>query len=739
MDNVHSLLKRQLMKCLNSADPQLKDEWAELLKQINDAYHQFDNDRRMLEHSLDLSSQELMEANEDVRAILSAFPDLYFVVNNAGVVLQRSKVNSGDVCFSPRVMIGKSLQDMEPKEIGKLFEEAIWKVERNEAMVKVDFWFSNLSVKKCYEARLLPFRGNKIFIVVRDITESRMAENKLLEQQQILSMIIANVPHHIFWKDKDLNYLGCNPNFAKVGGLKSPDEIIGKNDYDMPWKKEESDFFRKIDREVMEKGEPILDIEEPQLQADGREATLLTSKVPLRDSGGKVFGILGIYADITERKKAEETIKRVAAENLHLAQAVNSVYDGILITDFNKPDNPIIYVNPAFTKITGYTPEEVKGRNCRILQGPATDPATVIKIREAIQNRSEVKVTILNYRKDGRRFWNDLSITPILSHTGELLYFVGIQRDVTERMQIDEELKATNASLLKNERALRNMLFDLNKTHDELKSAQGQLVQSEKLAAIGQLAAGVAHEINNPVGFISSNMEILTDYIKNYTRILTAVEEIKKHIEAEDMAKARSAVGSLKNLETEINLEFMAQDVNKLLEHSSRGLERIRKIVLDLKTFARADHLDSRELVKIEEVIDSILSIVQSELKYKAELIKDYGETPMIRCDLQRLGQVFINLLVNAAQAIEDRGKITIRTYKKDQSVCIEVEDTGKGIAQDNMKKIFEPFFTTKPVGEGTGLGLSVSYEIIKKHSGELRVHSEVGKGTTFTVVLPTG
>jgi signal transduction histidine kinase len=272
---------------------------------------------------------------------------------------------------------------------------------------------------------------------------------------------------------------------------------------------------------------------------------------------------------------------------------------------------------------------------------------------------------------------------------------------------------------------------------DNLGSVQTQLLQSEKLASIGQLAAGVAHEINNPVGFISNNMEVLQEYVGNYTKILRVIEQIKIQMDSGDMEKVKATIIELKKLEEDINLDYMMSDVNKLLEQSSRGLERIRKIVLDLKTFAREDKTEATELIKVEEVIDSILSIVQSEIKYKAELIKEYGNTPLIKGSAQRLGQVFINLLVNASHAIEDRGKIIIKTYQKDQYVCINVTDTGKGIASEDMKKIFDPFFTTKPVGQGTGLGLSVSYEIVKKHGGEIRVESKIGEGTTFMVMLP--
>lgn len=314
-----------------------------------------------------------------------------------------------------------------------------------------------------------------------------------------------------------------------------------------------------------------------------------------------------------------------------------------------------------------------------------------------------------------------------------------IKRQQTATLNILQDVKKAKEDAEQAQQQLSNAHQEVKKSYEQLKQTQSQLFQSEKLASIGQLAAGVAHEINNPVGFISNNMEILQEYIQNYTKILRIIDNLKRQIEDGDIEKARSTIAELKKFEEEINLDYIMNDVNTLLEHSSRGLERIRKIVMDLRTFAREENAETMELVKIEEIIDSILSIVQSEIKYKAELSKEYTDTPLIKGNAQRLGQVFINLLVNASQSIEEKGKITIKTYRQDKFVCIDVVDTGKGISPENMKKIFDPFFTTKPVGQGTGLGLSVSYEIVKKHGGEIKVQSKVGEGTTFTVKVPTG
>lgn len=336
--------------------------------------------------------------------------------------------------------------------------------------------------------------------------------------------------------------------------------------------------------------------------------------------------------------------------------------------------------------------------------------------------------------RDGHEFPIEITIWSI--QETERRQFHAFIRDISERKKTEEELHKTYRELERREAASRDAFLDLQKSHEELKQLQTQLVQSEKLASIGQLAAGVAHEINNPVGFIKNNMDVLEQYITAYGQILRMVDNLKTALGQENWEKARLAAKEMDEFEKEIDLDYIINDIDKLLQHNQRGLERVQKIVMDLSTFAREDK-DSMELVKMEEVIDSILSIVYNELKYKAVLKKDYGETSLVRCNAQRLGQVFINLLMNAVQAIEEQGTIGVKSCIRGKFVCVEVSDTGKGIEEKNLKKIFDPFFTTKPAGQGTGLGLSVSYEIVKKYGGEIKVQSRPGEGTTFTVMMP--
>ena len=273
---------------------------------------------------------------------------------------------------------------------------------------------------------------------------------------------------------------------------------------------------------------------------------------------------------------------------------------------------------------------------------------------------------------------------------------------------------------------------ELTQLNAKLSDAQDKLMQSEKLASIGQLAAGVAHEINNPIGFIFSNFGTLERYLDDLFQMLSAYEKAEP-------ALAGTPVGAqLKALREKVELDFLKEDIPSLMTESKDGITRVRNIVQNLKDFSRVDTSQEWMLADLHHGISSTLNIVNNEIKYKADVVKLYGEIPDIECLPSELNQVFMNLLINAAHAIHaERGTITIRTGAEADTVWVEVEDNGGGIAKENLGRIFDPFFTTKAVGKGTGLGLSLSYGIVKKHFGHIDVFSEVGVGTRFRVTLP--
>ncbi|WP_228152823.1 ATP-binding protein [Marinobacter guineae] len=256
-----------------------------------------------------------------------------------------------------------------------------------------------------------------------------------------------------------------------------------------------------------------------------------------------------------------------------------------------------------------------------------------------------------------------------------------------------------------------------------LEQARRQLLQSEKLAAIGQLAAGVAHEINNPVGYVYSNLQSLESYLTDLFRLTDAVD-------------SADSLDSLKAIKQNIDYEFVRHDLKDLLAESREGIERVKTIISAMKDFS---HIEEEEFkpADIQRGIESTLNVVNNELKYKAEVTREFGDLPPVECIISQINQVVMNLLVNAAHAIDDFGEIRIRTREAGDTVIIEIEDTGRGISQDNINRIFEPFFTTKPIGKGTGLGLSLSFNIIEKHNGRIDVESALGKGTCFRIALP--
>lgn len=262
----------------------------------------------------------------------------------------------------------------------------------------------------------------------------------------------------------------------------------------------------------------------------------------------------------------------------------------------------------------------------------------------------------------------------------------------------------------------------------KLKETQNQLLQSEKMAAIGQLAAGVAHEINNPVGYVYSNLGTLSRYVKDLFQLIHAYEILEAYCN-KDIAEKRH----IEKVKEEIEFDFLRNDLPALVNESMEGADKVRQIVRDLKEFAHVDDEEWRE-IDLHRIIDSTLNVVRNELKYKATVTKHYGDIPLVKCLPTQLGQVFMNLLVNAGQAIRERGNVVVSTGQKDDMVWVEVEDDGVGMDEEVKRHIFEPFFTTKPVGMGTGLGLSVSYGIVRKHGGYIDCESAQGKGTRFRV-----
>ncbi|HOE44115.1 MAG TPA: bacteriohemerythrin [Rhodoferax sp.] len=285
------------------------------------------------------------------------------------------------------------------------------------------------------------------------------------------------------------------------------------------------------------------------------------------------------------------------------------------------------------------------------------------------------------------------------------------------------------------EQRVQERTQELSAALEQTKAAQAQLLQSEKMAAIGQLAAGVAHEINNPIGFVNSNLGTLKGYVHQLLSVIDAYEGLDSEVSPLHPARQR-----IERAIADADLIFLRKDISDLLDESMSGLGRVKKIVQDLKDFSHVDQSDWQD-VDLNVGLESTLNVIANEIKYKARVNKTFGLLPQLRCVPAQLNQVFMNLLINAAQAMEGKqemGRIDVATGADDDAVWVEIRDNGGGMPDDVRRRIFEPFYTTKPVGKGTGLGLSISYDIVtKKHGGRIEVESVTGAGSTFRVVLP--
>jgi signal transduction histidine kinase len=281
------------------------------------------------------------------------------------------------------------------------------------------------------------------------------------------------------------------------------------------------------------------------------------------------------------------------------------------------------------------------------------------------------------------------------------------------------------------ERELQQRHDELERAYRSLSGAQEQLLQSEKMASIGQLAAGVAHEINNPIGYVHSNIGTLREYMGS---LFAMLETYSSALAAPDPLIYREDVRSQRE---KLDIDFILGDLPQLLDESREGIERVTRIVQDLKEFSHVGRNETMRPSDLVKGLESTLNIVWNDLKYKVKLEKIYGPMPLVECLPSEINQVFMNLLINAGQAIAERGTITLACGTENGEAWVSVADSGCGIPEDALGRIFDPFFTTKPIGRGTGLGLAICYRIVEKHHGRIEVQSAVGQGTTFRVVLP--
>jgi PAS domain S-box-containing protein len=409
-----------------------------------------------------------------------------------------------------------------------------------------------------------------------------------------------------------------------------------------------------------------------------------------------------LLREMAERNRAEDTLR---LNEVRFRLLVESVTDYAIL--MLSPEGVVVSWNIGAERINGFRAEEILGHAFSRLYTAedvvAGKPQGLLRVAA---EDGRVEDEGWRVRKDGSRFWSNSVLTAVRDANGSLLGFSKVMRDMTERRRAEEERARLNA----------------------------QMLQGQKLQAIGQLSAGIAHEINNPVGYILSNLNTMGEYCKDLRRLYAQARAAAAA--AEQGREPAALLAEFTRMDREVKGDVMADDLHEIVADCSLGTERIRDIVRSLREFS---HVDEKELkpTDLNRCLEDALRICWNELKYKAEVKKEYGDLPLVPCYPQRLGQVFINLLLNAGQSISKKGQVFLATGVEGGEIVVRVRDTGCGISPEDLRKIFEPFFTTKAVGSGTGLGLHVAYKIVTAHGGKIEVKSKVGEGTEFSVRLP--
>ena len=528
-----------------------------------------------------------------------------------------------------------------------------------------------------------------VAICMRDITEQRRAEQDRLAEsqraQQYLDIagviLLAITPEGIVTM---VNQQGC-----QVLGYPEA-EIVGKNWFEHFIPPGAQDEVQAVARALLEDDPNAPAVyENAVLTRRGEQRLIAWNNTVVRDAAGGVIGTLSSGADITEQRRGEERSR-------FLGKVIEQTPDGIICTDAGFR---ITYINRATERLFGWTLAEVQGEGPHIFYtNPRKAEGALQDIYQRVRGGEVHDGEGTSRRKDGSTFTCQYRVAPIFDDGGQIVAYMGTQRDVTEH------------------RAL-----------------QARMAQSDRLASMGMLAAGVAHEINNPLAYMLYNLESLTD---DLPRVMSA------------LGASHAALGRLGQVDQEAVLgphqellnQSMLEDILERFQDALHGTLRIKEISRGLGTFSRVDE-ERQGPVDLAQVITAAINMVNNEIRYRARLVKDFGDVPPITANDGKLSQVFLNLLINATQAMDEgdvqNNEIRVRTWQEGPEVCAEVSDTGKGITREDMEHLFEPFFTTKELGQGTGLGLSISKNIIERHGGRMTVTSEVGRGTRVLVRLP--
>lgn len=680
--------------------------------------------------------------------------------------------------------VGLTLKELQERPLSELAGQAWVDFSLGQSWADALPWPVKSGGERWFEVSLHPETVEDRLVQIAtciDVTAKMRAEGAEANMLQMVTEIIESNPVGTFVIDRDHIVTHWNRACEMLTGTSSS-EMVGSDD---PWRaffesakplladlvmdgidevemhtRYSGRFWKSLSADGAYEAEAYF----PQMGASGR--WLRFAATPLRSAAGEVVGAIQTLIDITERMNIEQM----------LAETIGGAPVGIFVMD---KAHRITHWNRVSEAVTGIPADSVIGNDTEwtsrlygkpqpaladlVVDGVGAEEITQVYSHSNCQPKAifggawQLETFLPKVGQNGA--WLQITAAPLRSASGQLAGAIETLIDITDRKLAEEKLRTAHlaAEQLVRERThelveakaaleedvarrqiieqqMQQRLQEITELNIRLHDAQGQLIQNEKLASIGQLAAGVAHEINNPIGYVFSNFGTLQTYLHDLLRLIDAFVDAEPDLASEKLRQDMAA------LRKEIDLDYLKDDIIALMNESREGIERVRKIVQDLKDFSHVDTSADWQWSDLHRGLESTLNVVNNEIKYHADVIREFGELPRVQCLPSQLNQVFMNLLVNAAHAMEgrERGTITVRTRACSESdVLIEIADTGCGMPPEIINRIFDPFFTTKPVGKGTGLGLSLSYGIIQKHHGKLEVESVPDRGTTFRITLP--
>ena len=553
-----------------------------------------------------------------------------------------------------------------------------------------------------------------------ELAERKRAEGALRDSEAFYHSLVEGLPQNILRKDLDGRFTFANSRACATLG-RSPAEIVGRTDADF-FPAELAEKYRRDDAAVLSTGASFETIEE-HVTPDGARHDMLIIKGPLRDPAGAVIGVQVIFWDVTATKRAE---RELAASEERFALAVSGSNAGIWDWDVA---TGVMYCSPRLRELFGLEEGEITEAMARFeARLHPEDRARVMKaLNDHLAARTPYDVEYRFHVGPGEYVWVQARGQALWDEAGRPVRMAGSISDISRRREIEDQLRAQNLRL-------QEMALSERQAHEALKLAQCRMVETAKLAGLGQMVAGVAHEINNPLAFVTNNLAVLQRDLESILAYVALYAEADPLL-----AEARPELAArLRDYRDHVDMDYTLGNLANLLHRTRGGLDRIQQIVKGLRTFARLDEGDLG-VADLNDGITSTIDIILGHArKQDVRVALDLRPLPAVACYPAKINQVVMNLVGNAIDACASGGTVVVGSHADGDSVVIEVVDDGCGVDPAIRDRIFDPFFTTKPVGVGTGLGLSISYAIVQDHGGSIDVEpAPGGRGTRFAVRLP--